>query len=53
MSSAARGTRSVRNSNDSIYQALHSDGLPVGDHLLLATSAQGSGYKGTFNVGIA
>lgn len=50
---SGRGARSVRNSNDSIYQALHGDGQPVGDHLLLATTAQGSGYRGTFNVGIA
>ena len=48
-----RGSRSIRNANDSIYQALHTDGQTVGSHLHLDLSAAASGYAGTFNVGIA
>ena len=50
---AGRGVRSVRNTNDGIYQALHTDGAAVGSHLHLALASVGTAYTGTFNVGLA
>ena len=50
-----RGTRQVRNANDSVYTAAETDGTTVGSHLLLplTKATSGTGYTGAFNIGLA
>lgn len=49
-----RGTRQVRNANDSVYSAKETDGTTVGSHLMLTLTknSSGSGYTGTFSIGL-
>ena len=49
-----RGTRQVRNANDSVYSAKEADGTTVGSHLMLtlAKNASGTGYAGAFNIAL-
>jgi protocatechuate 3,4-dioxygenase beta subunit len=51
---SSRGTRPVRNSTDGIYNAKESDGTVAGAQLLLTLTkaSGGSGYVGTFTVGL-
>ena len=47
-----RGTRGVRNANDNVYTVKQTDGTTAGSHLLLALAQSGTGYTGTFNIGL-
>ncbi len=49
-----RGTRQVRNANDSVYSAKETDGTTVGSHLMLTLTknSSGSGYTGAFSIGL-
>jgi hypothetical protein len=50
-----RGTRDMRNNQDGIFNGASTDGLVqshVGEHLMLNTTKQDQGYRGTFNMGL-
>ena len=44
----------TRNANDSVYSAKETDGTTVGSHLMLTLTknSSGSGYTGTFSIGL-